>query len=43
MAILIFCVKRMKYALCVRAKLSQKDVLLSRYAKKHIIPVKLFR
>ena len=43
MAILIFCVKRMKYALCVRTKSSQKDVLSSQYAKKHVISIKLFR
>lgn len=41
MAILIFCVKRMKEAPCVRTKMSQKDVILSQYAKKHVISINL--
>ena len=41
MVILIFCVKRMKDACCVRTKSSQKDVISSQYAKKHVISINL--
>lgn len=42
MVLLILCVKGIDYARCVRAKSSQKDVLSSQYAKKHIIRQSLF-
>lgn len=42
MVLIILCVKGIDYARCVRAKSSQKDVLSSHYAKKHIIGESLF-
>lgn len=42
MVLLILCVKGIEYARCVRAKSSQKDVLSSQCAKKHIIREALF-
>ncbi|GEM_PF-6763011 len=32
----------MNYTYCVRTNMSQKDVLLSQYAKKHVFYVALF-